>query len=498
MRFRIVRRIAVGVRGPVGRAATAWLCRRATDPRASRPPDVQTLLDVLGDGPDRRARDLASAALARLWTAGGQHRIAIWRGALRRRSDGLAPPALLRFLLDADPQSPYVPRIRLTTGLSLEDDPRHGVDLGTARRLVEMAGAADPAIARVLSSTGQPRLLEELERAFAADVSGVFLADRRPPLWTGAGEPGPVMAAVLANPHLPRPVTPRTDIHLAGLLALRNRVELVDGFDAPGRAAAELCRVVAVSPVTRLVTACELALRALPPGPARRTVCSLALGGTYDRAVAAAAAAAAVDAGYLDDPSLGPLVLLVSGNWDRLTALDPDGEAFRRYRVRFPATAGWDALGHVLWTLERGDVPPAVRRVCLETLADLHHPDDRDQLCRFAMYRGPTTIRTVAAEAGYLPSDDDEVVPFLYLTGQWDRYVAADPDGRRMRAYADALAPEDTARDAIRAAAAGAGRHPPCAATRPVGRRSRTGGYGVTGSGAYIDGGYGCGGSVHT
>jgi hypothetical protein len=76
--------------------------------------------------------------------------------------------------------------------------------------------------------------------------------------------------------------------------------------------------------------------------------------------------------------------------------------------------------------------PPAFRRQCRAELRALPPGPAQDELCRRAMRAG-REARQIVLKAGYLPSRD--VVPFLYLTGQWDRYDEADPDGSQMSAW---------------------------------------------------------------
>jgi hypothetical protein len=127
-----------------------------------------------------------------------------------------------------------------------------------------------------------------------------------------------------------------------------------------------------------------------------------------------------------------------------------------------------------------------IRQACLRLLHDLPPGRDRDALCGRAMEGSVTATRAVV-RSGAVPSDAARVPAFLALTGQWDRYDAADPDGTALRAYAEALPLRDAERDRLREAARRAGRPEPCGPRQDPSPPSyyRPGGSGLAGTGGY-------------
>jgi hypothetical protein len=83
--------------------------------------------------------------------------------------------------------------------------------------------------------------------------------------------------------------------------------------------------------------------------------------------------------------------------------------------------------------------------------------------------RGDAAAAGIVVEAGRVPSDSTLVPALLYLTGQWERYDAADPDGTLLGAY---CAQQDAChRGSLRRAAKRAERPtscPPPLPARPV------------------------------
>jgi hypothetical protein len=128
----------------------------------------------------------------------------------------------------------------------------------------------------------------------------------------------------------------------------------------------------------------------------------------------------------------------------------------------------------------------------------------RERACQLAMAEVKEALNAVRT-AGVLPADADVQPLFLFMTRQWDRLDALDPDWVRLRRYADALAPDDPERDRLRAVASENGRRRPCKATRrprssggggpAMGSSSgyRPGGSSTSGTGGYASGGI----SVH-
>jgi len=176
--------------------------------------DLVALLETMAVARSPRAAARARAALETVWAAGPPHRAEIWTviwwwvGDRRRdHIEPALPTAVMRFLLDPDPESPHEPRIRLVTGLSLRTWRLSGNEV--EGEVVEMARSAPDLqirreLADVLSRTDQPALLNALLRAFAGGLN--FL----PGLGNGGryyyllwGEDGsPLRTAMLTNPHL--------------------------------------------------------------------------------------------------------------------------------------------------------------------------------------------------------------------------------------------------------------------------------------------------------
>ena len=102
-----------------------------------------------------------------------------------------------------------------------------------------------------------------------------------------------------------------------------------------------------------------------------------------------------------------------------------------------------------------GTVPEIAERI----LRDLAPGPTCDHLCWWAA-EGDETSRRIVVDAGHLPTDPVEVPPFLYLTGQYERYDNADPNGTLLSSYC-AQVPEHE-RQALRRAATRAGRRTPC------------------------------------
>ncbi|GIJ73799.1 hypothetical protein Voc01_087160 [Virgisporangium ochraceum] len=469
-----IEEIAWQRRSPPGRWVTGLIARR----RVLTDRDLWALVLVLADSGHPVARGSARATLDRWWDGCDDDRARIWYAVWLRLTrnrlghvDHRISPALAGFLLAGDPRSPHVPRIRLVAGIDL-DAPRHHrhPDAGVGSFVVSLAlGADDPAVrdglTGVLSTTDEPLLLDAIEAAFASRLHADLSALR---LWDAAGEPTPVLRIALANPHLPRPAGAGTRPALAVLMALRERYDLLAGFEGESLVA-DLLHSLGPQPYAPAV---RRALRNFGPGAAREAVCRWAMDGD-DEAVDAA-----VEAGYRPaDPDAVPLFLVLTGQWDGFRAADP--ETLYRYGVP-------DAVERLLDVLHPdADTPPDVRRACLRLLRDLPPGSDRDALCDAAMYSDVAT--EVALASGATPSDPELVPAFLAMTGQWDRYDAVDPDGTKLRRYTDSLYDWERERDRLRESARRAGRPMPCepseAWSRSVGRRA--GGTGTAGTGGF-------------
>jgi len=202
----------------------------------------------------------------------------------------------------------------------------------------------------------------------------------------------------------------------------------------------------------------------------------------------AEAVAAVADAGYLPtDPASAPPFLLRSRQWERFTQQDPTGEQLYAFCAR---------------SLSRDPDPERTARILLDLVADADAPAAiwdagrralrsvgpgavRDLLCRSPM-NGDAAAAAVVVEAGHVPSDAALVAPLLYLTGQWERYDAVDPDGALLYAHCNQL--DEHRRWSLRQAAERAGRPTPCPPPPPPRPKEpyQPGGSGTSGTGGYI------------
>lgn len=460
--------------------------------------DPSRLVDTMVRGRDQAAKDRALAALERLWTQDAERRpriwAAIWTVGLGSYTE--PPPTVLRFLLAPEP-----PSVRMVAYL-----PRNDL-LDVPSKILTLArfGPQHDDVAAVLAATGEPRLLAVLEEAFAKGIRhhasySMDLPTHR--LWEDDDTPTPLLRMVLANPHLPRPRPAILD--LAALMALRQRYELLTSYDGT-KLVFHLLEMLRYDPPAPAAEALRQALRHLPPGPAREQVCWWAMSSDHDEATAAA-----IEAGYRPaEPDLVPIFLTLTRQWDEYSAVDPDGTALYEFCAGdglADTRTGPNPIGHLLEILDGDDdfedsfedsfededdeaagddVPAAVRQAVRRALRDLGPGDIRQEVCDHAQHRDGTA-RQVVVDAGYLPSDPDEVAAFLYLTRQWDRYDATDPDGALLRTFVDALPSWSFTQDDLREAAKEAGRPMPCAARDPgTPTRYRPGGTGLSGTGGY-------------
>jgi hypothetical protein len=509
---------------PVGWLATAWAGRGAGDPLSGWTARIHlgTLVDVLAEGRDPAARWQAEAKLGRLWRTSPEHRERIWRYVWDRyhgqASDdpriGMSA-ALARFLLGPDPDARHVPPVRVVANMSSRE-----VQYVPERIVAQLRSAGDPRmqarITDLLTRTDEPHLLTVLERAFVAALtcepwtgSGGRWTNGVPvlPLWEGAAHtPTALLTVLLGNPHLSRPPGPDAPALLAILMVLRGRSDLVDRFDQRALASALLNYLFwqrhRNSPADQIA---RTLLYSVGPGPAREEICRLAMGvdaGSVAIGVLAEAARIAVGAGYLPtDPALQPLFLVLTRQWDRFRAVDPDGRRLREYGLGADAEPA-RRTDNLLRVLDEAGVPDHVRAACRPTLRDIGAGQPAETLCRKAENGSRTAIEAVV-DSGLLPADERRTPLFLFLTRQWDRYDAVDPDGQRLRAYAKGLRPDEYERDRLCAAAAAGQRPAPCEPALPYpatgasyGSRA---GSGVSGSGRYTDTGAhsGSGFSVH-
>jgi hypothetical protein len=185
-------------------------------------------------------------------------------------------------------------------------------------------------LADLLRDTDHPALLLAVEESFADAV-------RRGPrhlLWTAEGRPAPLLEIALANPRLPRPcyrdnsVFSRQIIEgslLALLCGRRDLLARYDAFHLVRFLLDVICGRLGEPFPRHIVAMSRWALRDLPAGSARESLCSEALAGNAE------ARAAVVDGCHLPaDPARHLLFLYCTDQWERYDALDPHGRRLRR------------------------------------------------------------------------------------------------------------------------------------------------------------------------
>ncbi|SFQ63635.1 hypothetical protein SAMN05421810_11173 [Amycolatopsis arida] len=499
--WRSARRARLG-RGWRARRATARLTRalRSSAHRdGTRTDAAELLLETMVWARDERARAIAVAAVDEAWAGAGAPRDRIWRAVWRllgrahfgwtvHQNDDMVWP-LLRFLLEPDPHSRHVPRVRLLACLSpepaCEERPRALDGEPEVAPLVRLAVSAEDATVReslfdLLCATDHPRLLTALAHALRGSAGGTaaLTADGYVPvattygLWDDGGQPLPLLRILLTNPYLIVP--PHVPAHvpdIALVLILRDRFDLLRECDqeALARTLLEMLAtdhepLVETMPA-HLLDGCRRALRELSPGAGRDLVCQRTIVADVE------AVAAARDAEFLPrEPALAPLLLYLTRQWKRYDEADPDGGALAAGLSSLPR----DQVGTVVTRLlDVRRVPTTVRGKARSALRRLPAPpefaffDDpgriaRDTVCDHAM-RGNAEARAAAIDAGYLPFEEDLHPAFLFLTEQWDAYDRLDPDGALLR---DQLTTEpwlgDLSPRAFRKVAKRAGRPDPC------------------------------------
>ncbi len=429
------------------------LFRRRRDPERGR-----AVLAAALYGGSGRARE----RIDRWWAAGGADRHEVWRGAwfllsgARFRFGNHELPErvvpVLEFLLEPDPTSPYRPRVRLTACLpQTAAEPPLGVYNGDpyVQRLVDAAlGFPDLALRRrladLLSVTDQPGLLDALETAVRprARLGPTYLGaappghETRVDLWRG-GEPNALLRIVDANPHLPRPPARPDDVDLALLALLKDRSDLLPAFEQ-GALAGRLLEYLGTWLPEQVHDRCRRALRALSAPEGVAVVCDRAVLGDAE------AIAAVRDAGHRPDgPAWAPLLLLLTRQFAAYREADPDGRVLQSMCKGDGPGAREDAVIDRILGLLGTDLPDDVAAAVRRSLRDLRPSDAlsaddfrRGHLRRALLARAtklePEAVAAVV-DAGYLPEDDDNVLPLLFLTEQFDRYDREDPDGSRLR-----------------------------------------------------------------
>ncbi|WP_433154441.1 hypothetical protein ACQPZ8_23470 [Actinomadura nitritigenes] len=546
----LARTLALKAHRPLGRLALPFL-----RPASAAPPpwdtgtDPDALLAVAFSARDPGARRRAAARIEALWDGEPERRKVIWwllreritapfgphgtdhhlsewtkvadgsagvsrvSGTGVRRSDSRAGDRIHlsetaeRFLFGPDPDCPRVPRIRLVTGLGLGTAAEAELLLDLALR------ADDPALrdrcAAVVAGTDEPHVLDALENVFSQAFDfwvncrtfrGELILGQRPELWSDDGTPTPLLSLLLSNPLVPRPPGPESDdgtSYSAVLAALHGRFDLLADFP-PGWLIHQMLTVTEERPGTPADAACRRALRALDEGPAREVLCEAAMEDADNDAVAAV-----TDAGYLPaDTDLVPLFLMLTRQWERLAAADPDGHRLRDYIARGDGDPGFDGLVRMLEqdahphpATARDPIPHDAREHALAALRAIGPGDAGNRLCAMAVDGVDVAVRVVA-ESGLVPVPNDprDLALFLYRTGQWDRYDAADPDGRHLRGHVAGLSPYDDERTRLRDAAKRGGRPMPCS---PPSEPARPDPYWPRGTGVAGTGGFTGGFTTH-
>lgn len=106
---------------------------------------------------------------------------------------------------------------------------------------------------------------------------------------------------------------------------------------------------------------------------------------------------------------------------------------------------------------------------CRQALRSLPPGAAREQVVQSAILNHAEAI-AAAVDAGYAPAEERDLLVFLFITQQWERYDEADPDGSKLTAYCakHAHAYVGTYRHQIEHAAQVSGRPNPCPVIPPV------------------------------
>ncbi|GAA0626625.1 hypothetical protein HPO96_36760 [Kribbella sandramycini] len=240
------------------------------------------------------------------------------------------PPAVAAFLRDRFPE--YLTQ-QGSTLVGRHDLAEWIVD--AALKSTDAQARAE--LAALLSATDQPKLLDQLARAFSTAIhneQGGY--DSKVRLWTNR-EPTELTRILLANPNLPTPLTDEeratrgsyVSAANAVLAVFKGRLDRLPDFLLPQYATAtvrDLLAAIDLPAPADFVERCRRVLRELPPGPAREHVVFEAIHAKPE------AVAAAADARYAPENERDALVFLyITGQWDRYDEADPDGSKLIAY-----------------------------------------------------------------------------------------------------------------------------------------------------------------------
>ncbi|MBI3946287.1 MAG: hypothetical protein HY321_10240, partial [Armatimonadetes bacterium] len=105
--------------------------------------------------------------------------------------------------------------------------------------------------------------------------------------------------------------------------------------------------------------------------------------------------------------------------------------ALKTGRLEFVVGLGADVVGLLLGAIQ--DADPTIARAGQEALAQLEHPDAREDVCQRVIQGDHPTVQRAAVAGGYVPRDESGRALFLFLTEQWERYDSVDFDQRILR-----------------------------------------------------------------
>jgi hypothetical protein len=484
--------------GPLARWLTARIVRASFDPPRgpsyswSSGDDLLVLLRLIIEARDARVAALARRGVAELWASGQSAKERVWKTMWRlferhgRPGPTLPPAPLIDFLLDPDPDATHRPRLRLTAGMAIDNPWPFGLGVSAASLLLRAAVATeDPSrrgrLAEVFTTTDSPAMLDALNATFTAAMETQIRGYHDDGIWLEDGRTAtPLLEIILANPH--RPGRPSNNVNLVILDALQGRLDRLADVD-PDQLVSTMLRLTHASVGVVAATARRV-LRALPEGAARDALCHAA---SWSGDVAAGDAVR--DAGFRpSSPQEVPLFLVLTAQWDQLADLDPTGEALTTAVAAATDPALVDTLLRIIereGTRMSGTPGSSAQRLA-HALGGAG-AGLRERLCERAA-DGDRTATTIVVDSGLVPTDAAMLPAFLFLTQQWTRYDALDPDGSRLQEYGRALPSWSDERTQLRRVAKRVRRPAPCAEAIQVpstSSRYRPGGTAVGGTGGF-------------